>query len=131
MTLFEAGRGSGEVSLAELLAGEPARSGDPGLTVADLAGEIARGGWPGFRGLAVERALRAVRGYLEEIRRVDVGRVEDRRRDPGKVGRLLRKPRPQRRHARRGDDARRGHRWRGRPLEGGDGSGSTSTCSNG
>jgi predicted AAA+ superfamily ATPase len=89
MALFEAGRGNGEVSLTGLLAGESVRSGDPGLTVVDLAGEIARGGWPGFRGLAPERALRAVRGYLDEIRRVDVGRVEDRRRDPSRVGRLL------------------------------------------
>jgi uncharacterized protein len=88
MTLFEAG-GSGEVSLTDLLAGEPVRSSDPGFTVTDLAGEIARGGWPGFRDLTPERALRAVRGYLDEIRRVDVGRVEDRRRDPSRVGRLL------------------------------------------
>jgi predicted AAA+ superfamily ATPase len=90
MTLLESGAGSGEISLAGLLAGEPARSADPGLTVADLAREIAVGGWPGFRGLKVDRALRAVRDYLEEIRRVDVGRVEGTRRDPGKVERLLR-----------------------------------------
>jgi len=90
MTLFEVGASSGEVSLAQLLAGEPARSANPGLTVADLAREIAIGGWPGLRGLAVEQALRAVRDYLEEIRRVDVSRVEDRRRDPDKVGALLR-----------------------------------------
>jgi uncharacterized protein len=90
MTLFEVGASSGEVSLAALLAGAPARSADPGLRVADLAREIAVGGWPGFRGLALEQALRAVRDYLEEIRRVDVSRVEERRRDPNKVGQLLR-----------------------------------------
>ncbi|MGH2832661.1 MAG: ATP-binding protein, partial [Solirubrobacteraceae bacterium] len=90
MTLFETGASSGEISLRELLAGEATRSADPGLTVADLAREVAIGGWPGFRGLKVDQALRAVRDYLEEIRRVDVSRVEDRRRDPGKVGALLR-----------------------------------------
>jgi predicted AAA+ superfamily ATPase len=90
MTLFETGTSSGEIALAQLLAGEPIRSSDPGLTVADLAREIAVGGWPGFRGLSVAQALRGVRDYLEEIRRVDVSRVEDIRRDPGKVGRLLR-----------------------------------------
>jgi uncharacterized protein len=90
MTLFEVGTSSGDISLAQLLAGEPAGAADIGLTVADLAREIAIGGWPGFRGLAPEQALRAVRDYLEEIRRVDVGRVENRRRDPGKVGQLLR-----------------------------------------
>jgi predicted AAA+ superfamily ATPase len=90
MTLFEMTASSGEISLARLLAGESARSSDSGLTVSDLGREVAVGGWPGFRGLSVAQALRGVRDYLEEIRRVDVGRVEGRRRDPGKVGQLLR-----------------------------------------
>jgi predicted AAA+ superfamily ATPase len=90
MTLWENGTSSGTISLGDLLAKEPVSAPDPGLTVPDLAREIAIGGWPGFRGLPVEPALRAVRDYLEEIRRVDVGRVEDKRRDPIKVGQLLR-----------------------------------------
>jgi predicted AAA+ superfamily ATPase len=90
MTLFEVGTSSGEIPLAQLLEGEAAHSADRGLTVTDLAREIAVGGWPGFRDLNVDQALRAVRDYLEEIRRVDVSRVEDTRRDPGKVGQLLR-----------------------------------------
>jgi len=98
MTLFEVGASSGEISLAQLLAGEPARSADPGLTVVEIAREIAIGGWPGFRGLTLEQALRAVRDYLEEIRRVDVSRVEDERGDPRQGGTAAPKPRPQRRH---------------------------------
>jgi predicted AAA+ superfamily ATPase len=90
MSLFESGVSGGGISLARLLEGEPARSPDPSLGIADLAREIAVGGWPGFRGLAVEQALHAVRDYLEEIRRVDVSRVEERRRNPDKVGQLLR-----------------------------------------
>jgi uncharacterized protein len=90
MSLFETGRGDGQVSLAELLAGNPVRSSDPGLDVADLAREIAVGGWPGFRGLELDDGLRAVRDYLDEIRRVDVRSVDGTRRDPGKVGQLLR-----------------------------------------
>ncbi len=90
MTLFELGASSGGISLAALLAGEPVRSTDPGLTVADLARDIALGGWPGFRGLALAQALRAVRDYLDEIRRVDVSSVTGTRRDPNKVGQLLR-----------------------------------------
>jgi len=90
MTLFETGRSNGNISLAQLLAGEPARSADPGLTVADLAEEIAIGGWPGFRSLTLDQSLRAVRDYLDEIRRVDVRRVDGTRRDPSKVGQLLR-----------------------------------------
>jgi predicted AAA+ superfamily ATPase len=90
MTLFEVGASSGEISLARLLAGEPTRGADLGLGVADLAREIARGGWPGLRGLALDPALRAVRDYLEEICRVDVSRVEEKRRNPDKVRALLR-----------------------------------------
>jgi predicted AAA+ superfamily ATPase len=90
MTLFETGISSGAISLRGLLDGEPARGADAGLTIPDLAREVSVGGWPGFRDLATEPALRAVRDYLEEIRRVDVSRVEDRRRDPVRVGRLLR-----------------------------------------
>jgi uncharacterized protein len=90
MTLYETGVGTGRVSLAALLAGEPARSPDPGTTVAQLAQEIAVGGWPGFRDLRPEQAQRAVRDYLEEVRRVDVPRVDHMRRDPAKVGALLR-----------------------------------------
>lgn len=90
MSLFETGRTNGNVSLADLLAGEPPRSAEPGLSVADLAEEITRGGWPGFRDLATEQALLAVRDYLDEIRRVDIGRVDEKRRDPDKVGQLLR-----------------------------------------
>ncbi len=90
MTLFETGHADGAISLARLLDGEPVRSADPGLTVADLAERVAVGGWPGFRGHTVEQSLRAVRDYLDEIRRVDIGRVDGTRRDPDKVGRLLR-----------------------------------------
>ncbi|MGI8779103.1 MAG: ATP-binding protein [Solirubrobacteraceae bacterium] len=90
MSLCESGAGSGDISLRRLLDGEPTTSADAGLTVADLAVEVSRGGWPGFRGLPTEQALRAVRDYLDEIRRVDVGRVDGTRRDPEKVGQLLR-----------------------------------------
>jgi predicted AAA+ superfamily ATPase len=90
MSLFERTISPGTISLGGLLAGEPAQSGDTGLTVAELAHEIALGGWPGFRGLTLEQGLRAVRDYLDEIRRVDVARVEGTRRDPDRLGHLLR-----------------------------------------
>lgn len=90
MSLFETGHTNGAISLAELLAGAPARSPDPGLRVTDLAQRLSVGGWPGLLDLGVEESLRTVRDYLEEIRRVDIGRVDGGRRDPEKVGRLLR-----------------------------------------
>jgi uncharacterized protein len=89
MSLFETGRSSGSVSLSELLEGRVSPSPNPGLSVADLAEEIAIGGWPGLRGRSVQDALLAVRDYLEEIARVDVGRVDGTHRDPSRVTRLL------------------------------------------
>lgn len=59
-------------------------------SVEDLAERVAVGGWPGHLDLAVDQSLQAVRDYLEEIRRVDIGRVDQTRRDPEKVGWLLR-----------------------------------------
>jgi uncharacterized protein len=90
MSLFESGVSSGQVSLAELLGGESAKGPDPGLAVADLAEEIARGGWPGLRDQPTPSAQQAIRDYLDEIRRTDIGSVDGIRRDPERVGRLLR-----------------------------------------
>lgn len=90
MSLYETELSTGEVSLGDVLSGETPRSADPGLSVPELAEAICRGGWPGFRGLDLTSGLRAVRDYLDEIRRVDVSRLGDGRRDPDKVGQLLR-----------------------------------------
>jgi predicted AAA+ superfamily ATPase len=89
MSLFETGRSAGRISLSELLEGTVRPTADPGLTVADVAEEIARGGWPGLRGRSVPDAQLAVRDYLQEIARVDIGRVDGVDRDPNRVARLL------------------------------------------
>lgn len=90
MTLFELERSAGTVSLAELLNGARPACPDPGLNIPELTELIAVGGWPGHLRLTSQQALRANRDYLEEIRRVDISRVDGVRRDPDKVGRLLR-----------------------------------------
>jgi uncharacterized protein len=66
------------------------RSAEPGLTIGALADWITVGGWPAQQGRKVVDAARAARDYLIQIREVDVGRVAGARRDPVKVGRLLR-----------------------------------------
>lgn len=90
MSLFETGHASGRVSLRELLDGASPGSPDAGLGIAEIAERVAVGGWPGLIDFTANQALKGVRDYLEEIRRVDVGRVDETRRDPQKVGGLLR-----------------------------------------
>lgn len=90
MSLFESGHSTGEVSLARVLDGKTPRAGDPGLTVSDLAERVAVGGWPGLLGQPVSRALRAVRAYVDEIRRTDIQRVDGVAHDPDKVMNLMR-----------------------------------------
>lgn len=90
MSLFESGHATGDVSLGALLEGAAPRASDPGSSVEDLADRVAVGGWPGHLDFGVDRSLQAVRAYLDEIRRVDIGRVDGTRRNPAKVGSLLR-----------------------------------------
>ncbi len=90
MSLFETGHSNATVSLRAVLDGRPPRAGSSALLVGDLAIRVAVGGWPGHLRLTVEQALRAVRGYLDEVRRTDIVRVDGKRRDPENVGRLLR-----------------------------------------
>ena len=90
MSLFETGRSTGEISLAGLLAGNPQRSARSHITVQELAELVCAGGWPGHQGRNLAQAVRANRDYLSEVQRVEVQRLEDKRRDPVKVGRLLR-----------------------------------------
>lgn len=90
MSLFETGVSSADVSLSALLDGDAPSAADTGVTVGDVAEEISLGGWPGFRGLTTKQGLSAVRDYLTEIQRVDVERVDGRRRDPERVMRVVR-----------------------------------------
>jgi predicted AAA+ superfamily ATPase len=90
MSLYELGVSTGAMSLRALLEGETPRSSDSGLTIPVLAERLAVGGWPGLRTLGAEDALAGMRGYLDEIARADVSRVEGKRRDPLRVGLVLR-----------------------------------------
>ena len=90
MSLFEFGRATGQVSLGRILRGEPVPSLVHDLPLPDLATLVCIGGWPGhFRRKFDEAALLANRGYLDEVRRVDIRRVDGISRDPERVGRFL------------------------------------------
>ncbi len=90
MSLFEIGRSTGAISLRAMLRGTEVRSADTGIVVGDIAEQVVVGGWPGNLQRTVKQSMQATRDYLEEIRRVDIGRVNGRAHDPVKVGRLLR-----------------------------------------
>jgi predicted AAA+ superfamily ATPase len=90
MSLCESGVGQACVSLAALLEGQPPSCADPGLAVADLTELVCRGGWPAQLDRPLAAACRAARDYLEQVRQVDVQRVDGRRRDPQRLGALLR-----------------------------------------
>jgi uncharacterized protein len=90
MTLFETGHANGAASIGGFLSGTFQNFPDPGLDVADIAECVAIGGWPAHQRLTTEQSILAVRDYLEEIVRADISRVDQRRRDPAKVMRVVR-----------------------------------------
>lgn len=90
MSLVESGHSTGEIQLADLLRGGAASAPESGLGLNDVIDRICHGGWPGMQALTTARAMRALRDYLDEIRRTDIVRVDGRARDPERVGRLLR-----------------------------------------
>ncbi|MGI8646913.1 MAG: ATP-binding protein [Acidimicrobiales bacterium] len=90
MSLFETGHSSGAVSLSGVLAGQATRALESGMTVVELADRIATGGWPGLLGRTVKQSQSIMRSYLDDVCRVDLGRLDAARRDPAKVARLLR-----------------------------------------
>ena len=91
MSLHEAGRSSGAISLKRMLAGEPpqdrASTRFPSVRWPKL---ICRGGWPESVDWPLARALRANRGQVDEVARVDIRVVDGVRRDPLRVRLLLR-----------------------------------------
>jgi predicted AAA+ superfamily ATPase len=89
MSLAESGVSTQQISLGQLLAGESSQSRDAGISVHDLVEEVVRGGWPGFRGLELAAAMRAVRDYLDQIRRTDIAAVDAVQRDPERVRLVL------------------------------------------
>lgn len=90
LSLFEKGRSTGRIALARLLEGSKEGAPEARMDLPELAEEICLGGWPGLLGKTSKQALTAARRYLEEIRRVEIPAVSGGRRDPVKVGRLLR-----------------------------------------
>ena len=90
MSLLEAGRSSGSVSLRGLFDETPARAQRPGSTIPELVDWLCIGGWPAQVESSVPDAQIAHRAYLTELARVDIRMVDGVRRDPQRVQRVLR-----------------------------------------
>ena len=89
MSLFETGESDGSVSLGKMLDGEPCRPENPGCAIADMVDLVCRGGWPRIVAGTAAAAQRYLRNYLDDISRTDIALVDDVRRDPVGVRRLL------------------------------------------
>ena len=89
MTLFESGESNGSIRLSGLLASERSSAPASDLRLPDIVDLACRGGWPGLLRDSPAVAQRQLRGYLDEISRTDISRVDGIARDPAGVRRLL------------------------------------------
>ena len=89
MSLFELGHSTGAISLRSVLGCEGISGCEARLALRDLARFVCVGGWPGHLGSSSAEAMRANRDYLAEVCRVDVGRANGVKHDPGRVQRLM------------------------------------------
>ena len=89
MSLLELGRSTGKVSLKSLIGGRPASHPAADMSVRQLAELTCVGGWPGHLHSSAQEAMRVNRGYVDDICRADLQRVDGVRRDPARVHRFV------------------------------------------
>ena len=89
MSLLESGESDGSVSLSKLMDGESCRPQSPGVQTPEMIDLVCRGGWPRIASGTPVSAQRYLRDYLDDISRTDIAQVDDVRRDPVGVRRLL------------------------------------------
>lgn len=89
MSLFESGVSTGEVSLQDLFLGKSVQAQAPKVSAEKLADLVIRGGWPGNLATPAVRAGRLARDYVELFLEEDMHKVDDTRRDPVKMRRLM------------------------------------------
>ena len=89
MSLLESGLSDGSVSLTGLFGTDEYTVGDRGLALDDVIEAACRGGWPRLLDRDLPTALRSTRGYLDEISRTDISRVDGVARNPTGVRKLL------------------------------------------
>lgn len=90
MSLYETGDSSGEVSLQDICTGKAPDIMTGEVDLARIAELIIRGGWPESIGMPIEFASLLPGQYIEAIISDDASRIDGKRRDVGKMRRLLR-----------------------------------------
>ena len=90
MSLFESGESTGEVSLAQLFDEPSSIFGHSNINLSELAFLTCRGGWPSAVEMDREIALDQAYDYCEAVREKDMSRVDGVKRNPEKVGLLMR-----------------------------------------
>lgn len=90
MSLYESEESNGRVSLKNLFEGKDFEVQENSLTIDDIAFLVCRGGWPASISMRREIALDQALDYIDSIANYDIQRVDDTKRDPQRVYRLLR-----------------------------------------
>ena len=90
MSLFEAGKSSGKISLKELCNGELKAQLTGEVALTDLIDYIVRGGWPSSQELSIEEAALLPKEYISAILSDDIERIDGIKRDRHKMELLLR-----------------------------------------
>ena len=90
MSLFEAGKSSGKISLKELCNGELKAQLTGEVALTDLIDYIVRGGWPSSQELPIEKAVLLPKEYISAILSDDIERIDGIKRDRHKMELLLR-----------------------------------------
>ena len=90
MSLFEAGKSSGKISLKELCNGELKAQLTGEVALTDLIDYIVRGGWPSSQELPIEEAVLLPKEYISAILSDDIERIDGIKRDRHKMELLLR-----------------------------------------
>lgn len=89
MSLWESGDSTGDVSINALFDGLMPE-GASFIDLERLAFLTCRGGWPGTLTLSEQAALRVSRAYLKAVVDYDISRVDDVKRDPDLMLRIIR-----------------------------------------
>ncbi|WP_172623474.1 ATP-binding protein [Arabiibacter massiliensis] len=89
MSLQESGDSTAAVSLSRLFEGEAPTVKAPETSLELIASLIVRGGWPASIGAPDRLAQRMPRNYVDTVAEDDLSRVDEVKRDPAKVRRLL------------------------------------------